>query len=637
MHISPPSLRRPPEWSAKIDRWTDAAPVEGDHGDVFVTGLQHKLYNYDMASGKLNWQSDVGDMLYESPQRASDETVILNSHAHGADRDLVIGVDTDDGRVKWSFERSTWGAAQITDGTVYVHREEGYTAIEPDSGDIKWTIPVKNHARTDFKLSPTGDLYLCKDDDDDNVYLRHFSKVNPESGKPEWEILADQSDVSFSPDGKLGVRHHKRDGYDVIANQFEVRSPENGEKIWSVDRMGVNYNSHFTDDGRVITKMFKEWGDPYHQVESRDTHTGELQWKIDLPPVMSVATDSDGVHYAKTFKADVETGERYALSFTAISPADGSKKWSFMPTVDEFQGTHFGESAVYVSGRRNIGNSDRYRSSLFALDKETGQTMWEYDFGLDHREVIEDSERGRLYVKVGESKVVCLEQESGKPLWHLESDSQLEVNPKLTSDGRLLVSDLNGLSAALTDTSPLVKSGDSPSNPDKDYGMPVATRGYGADYLMEATREILGQDRPVITTDSDHDGASASWDQVLIRDNNGDGEFTNEDLAILPDRAYLESLDRDNNLILVGEELAHEPLTWWRDMDEDGQIGGDEYFGSAGDEPLIDLERLHETRRFGGKRITHDDGPSGAFFLAGSASEAPGMRIAYDNGEIRTT
>jgi outer membrane protein assembly factor BamB len=607
MKISLPSPRRtvsfeekkPTDWSTQIDRWTDAAPVEGDHGDVFVTGLQHKLYNFDMATGRLNWQSDVGDMLYDGPRKASDETVVLNSHAHGAERDLIIGVDSGDGHVKWSYEQNSWGGSQIKDGTVYLHREEGYTAIDSDSGDIKWTYPVQNHARTDLTMSPTGDLFLCEDRDDQ---LRRFFKVNRETGEREWEILADASDVGFSPDGKLGVRHYKQKDFDPIASLFEVRSPETGEKIWDVDRLGVNYISDFTPDGRVVTRKFTDYDAPFHQVESRDAQNGELQWEVDLPPIMSLETDVDGVHYAKTSKRNVETGERYGLSFVALDPADGNKKWDFTPDVDEWQNTHFKENAVYISGRRNIGDSDRYRSALFALDKETGEKKWEYDFGLDHREIIEDPVRSRLYVKVGESKLVCLDQESGRALWHMESDSQLDVNPALTKDGRVLVTDLNGRSAALSDTSHLVKPGDSTSDSDKDYGMPVATRGYSADYLMEASREILGRQRSVVTTDGDHNGKSETWDQVLIRDNNGDGQFTNEDLSTLPDRAFLESLDVDKNGILVGDEIANEPLTWWRDLDDDGQIGGDEFFRTGREESLIDLERLHETRRFGVKR-----------------------------------
>lgn len=582
-------------WENQIDRWADAPPVLGDDGDVFVTGIQHRLYNLDAQTGDIKWQTDAGDLLYSPPQKGSDQTLVLNSHAHGADRELLIGVDAKNGNVKWSYQQNKWGQTDIADGAVYSLLTQGFSSIDTDTGIINWSVPVDNEARSEPVLGPDGSIYLCEDDE----RLRNFSKLNSETGEKEWSIYADDSSVSFSPDGFLGVRHSKYDDdFNVIANQFELRSPETGQKLWTRDRMGLSYTTQFLDHDRLLMKSYEDWSDAHYTLESLDTKTGEVKWSKDLPPFAAVETASNGLLVTKSTKREQESGEVYGHDLIALDPETGDKKWSFQPKIDEWQNTHMKETGVYVSGRRDIEGSDRrYRSVLFAVNQETGEKKWEYDFGLDHHQVIEDPESQRLYVSVGENKVVCLDSESGEALWHVKSDIAVEVSDELTADGRLLLTDLNGNVAAVSADSPVAIPGDVPQDPDKDHGMPVFTRGYSAQFLMEHSKPVLGKQQDVIVWDPEDDQKVEGWEPILIRDVNGDGEYTNADLQNIPDRAYLESLDADQNGLLLAEEIDDLGLVWWGDRDEDGQIGGDEYFRDR-NERLIDLERLHETERY---------------------------------------
>lgn len=583
-------------WTTQLDRWTESPPVQGERGDVYVSGLQHKLFNLDLETGDCNWQSDLGDMLLRGPQRATEETLILSSLGQGTPN-KVIGVDAEDGKVKWSFDTNRWAQIDLSDKAVYTLVGQELTAIEVDNGEVLWSVPVENEARSEPVLSPDGSIYLCEDDPELHD-LRHFFKLNSQTGAKEWSFFADESQVKFSPEGLLGVDHLKYDDdFNEVAKIFEVRSPENGIPIWKTDRIGWHYNSRFTDQGTVVTKMYKEYSDIYHSLESRDTQTGEINWNVQLPPIDNVDYTGEREILVRTSKVNPDRFGRYGHDLIALDPETGEKKWGFHPEVDRWQQTHYRGAGLYISGRRDIENTDRFRSVVFALDPETGAKKWEYQAGLSPRQFIEDEENGVLYITLGERKVVCLDADSGEALWHVQSDIDLEVSPQLTPDGRLLLTDINGKVAAVSADSSMARPGDTPSDPDKDYGMPVATRGFDGRYLMESSREIQGEQCQVVIPDYDRDETPEGWEPILVRDNNGDGEFTDEDLSTIPTRAFLETLDTNENGIVVGPELENHNLTWWRDLDGDGKIGEREARPRTDSKILFDLERLHETRR----------------------------------------
>ena len=330
-----------------------------------------------------------------------------------------------------------------------------------------------------------------------------------------------------------------------------------------------------------------------------DSKTGEVRWSSELPPFERVELAQNGLLVAKTAKSNPETWERYAHDLVALDPGTGEKKWSFQPNIDRWQGTHLKQTGVYVSGRRDIEGSDtRYRSVLFAVDQDTGEKKWEYDFGLDHRKIVEDPEEGRLYVSVGENKVVCLDCDTGEALWHVKSDTAVLAADKLTPDGRLLLTDLNGNVAAVSQDSPLAIPGDAPQDPGRDFGMPTISRGYSAQHMMEHTKTVMGKEQNVILWDSENDQKVEGYEPIMIRDVDGDGKYTNNDLSDIPSREYLTSLDSDNNGILVGKELKNIGLAWWSDRDKDGKLGGEDDYIRDSRESLIDLERFHETERY---------------------------------------
>lgn len=120
-------------------------PVVGPD-NVYVLNTDAKLHALDPGSGTVQWRRSIetddtglpflavgeGDHLYFA-------TAKLGSDSTGS----ILALARDDGTVSWetNVSRDNWISPVVTDETVYIGNAAGIHALDPSSGEIRWTLP----------------------------------------------------------------------------------------------------------------------------------------------------------------------------------------------------------------------------------------------------------------------------------------------------------------------------------------------------------------------------------------------------------------------------------------------------------------------------------------------------------------
>lgn len=577
------SPRPTKEWTHKLKRWTNSEPVSTKSGDTFVTSMQRSLVKLDTATGQEVWHADVGTVLSASPVVASDETVVVVSRDRP--ESSVIGLDRESGAVKWKLPQQ--GRIRFGDRLLFTGDETSFTARNVDTGDVRWTMPLAE--RTDvFSTGPANDLYCHTDNRESN----NLSRVEDQTGKVLWsKELTSEADVSFTPLGRPLIEHYD---FRDEGNEIEVLNPITGQVAWFKEFQEERYQTYTSPDDRILTVAFDDSSEPTRVLVSHDALTGREQWKTELPPIGDITFAEDGTNLVSTAR----TRQNRSQSLISVDAKSGDKMWTFEPDVDRFTATYAEGDTVYLVGRKDIPESDRrYESIIFALDKESGEKKWEKNVGQRPGEP-KVHPSGKILFPIGLNRLICLDAETGAGEWYHQVDSQLEIAPDFTSDGRILTCDMEGQVAALSLDSQTAMPGDPPPNSDRDHGMPVATRGWSQKPLGEGTATILGQRTKVIGHDYTGDGDFDQRKTMLVADRNGDGEITDFDLGDMPTLATLTALDQNGDGFVFGEELEDLSLRAWFDRDHDGHISEGDYIDRPHGQHSYDLREMIDLERF---------------------------------------
>lgn len=160
-------------------------PVIGKNGMVFGGGPdRNKVTAYDLNTGEQKWEADTAGMVRCAPAVGKDGTVYVGMVVSNS----MIALDPETGKEKWSF-KTDGGIVQSPvvgkDGTVYVGDcgNPAYLyAVDPETGKEKWRFKGDNDFRNGISFLPDGTIAVPTG--------TTLNAINPDTGNLRWSKKA---------------------------------------------------------------------------------------------------------------------------------------------------------------------------------------------------------------------------------------------------------------------------------------------------------------------------------------------------------------------------------------------------------------------------------------------------------------
>ncbi|MCT9095639.1 PQQ-binding-like beta-propeller repeat protein [Haloarchaeobius sp. HME9146] len=255
----------------------------------------------------------------------------------------LLAIEVETGETIWENDRYSlcFSSPAVADGTVYLTTVDQTVALDAATGEPKWSADIGGLGSptvVEDTLYVTGEPGGWDGENDyaDNWGPKTVAALSIADGSEQWRATADRM-VDTSPavaDGRLVV------GGEGLVTAFDA---ETGDRQWTVDRSGGDTES---DDGYTTTVSLVDgtvYGQTTGGVFALDAATGEAVWTRDdtREPGTAGTTISAGLGW------DGAGLERVAVT----------------------------EDSVFATVR---DPEDRYTASLYALDRETGETRWTF-------------------------------------------------------------------------------------------------------------------------------------------------------------------------------------------------------------------------------------------------------------------
>ncbi len=220
--------------------------------------------------------------------------------------------------------------------------------------------------------------------------------------------------------------------------------PENGPKLaWSVNGLGKGYSSAVVVDGTVYVTGMDERIQGYLFAFDTD---GSLKWKTAYGPEM----DKTGPAAAGTRGSASVSGDRiFVMSSFGKLITFERENGRIIRTIDLLERSgakqaRFGfAECVLVAGKKIICTPGGPDASLMAIDKESGDKIWQTN-GLSQQSAYCSARlinRGdqRIVITLVEKGIVAVDPDSGKVLWQHEQPNRFGVrsSPPLYADGMI--------------------------------------------------------------------------------------------------------------------------------------------------------------------------------------------------------
>ncbi|MEW6279060.1 MAG: PQQ-binding-like beta-propeller repeat protein [Candidatus Eremiobacterota bacterium] len=586
----------PNEWTRDLGRWVHSVPAQDASSDVYVASVHHKVSRLDPTTGEVRWEVDTGDRFFDAPRPLQSGGLLVHStwlgEGESGRKEEAIVLDRQTGSEVWRTRLEGYShVAEGPDGTLFVRTQDhSLTALDPATGQARWSRPAAQPQGTPPFLDKAGRLYVVEQQQDE---VSRLVRLDTATGQEQWSYVGGNlgGGMNLGPGGELGLQSRKHDeGWQVIANVFHVVDPETGRELWRVDfGPEAAYQPTFLSSGRTVIAERASWDALHHDLSAYDSKTGTPLWKVSSAPLSGVTEGPSGELYCRTFKMDPEQG-LYGFCVQKRDPATGASLWSFEPPVTNIYACHATEHGVFVVGGRLDPDSGTETQVLFSVDPETGRSVWEYAPGQLINDVEFAPDGSRVFLKVGLCKVVALDPSTGQPEWNYRTAR--EVQMQVGTDGRLLLADLDGRLTSLMPQSGLAEPGPG-SCPGQSVDAVSSVYCVTQAVRDGARKEILGESRDVLWVSWDATSPMQPWDGVLVQDLDRDGAITDKDLVSLPDRAALQALDADKNGLVDSRELASAGLFRWYD-DGNGRVDANDGLGALvapENQCVIDLER----------------------------------------------
>ena len=383
-------------------------------GTVYIGSNEGHLYALDSASGDLLWRSATDGPIYSSPAVASDMVYVASMDGY------LYALDAATGKRHWRYAVESrysshrkiglLSSPTVLEGRVYIGTMEGLLALDAASGDRIWSYD-QNWSSTVSGSEAT--IYSAPDEVSSSPAVAngvayfgsldgHLYAVNAADGTHRWNFAASTTERSdrFGFSATWRTNFHSSplvaDGVLYVGsalNHVYALDADTGQVHWKYTTDHVVNSSPALADGVVYVGS-----DDGHLYALNAAH-GDLLWRHKTNgPVLSSPTVADGVVY-------VGSGDRNIYALPAADPASPQSEaeqpaaqettaqetpqtsaalkrlsekmsphllWKF-----EEYNSYSTTSSVVADGLVYIG----YGSTLYALNADSGQPVWNYDIG----------------------------------------------------------------------------------------------------------------------------------------------------------------------------------------------------------------------------------------------------------------
>jgi outer membrane protein assembly factor BamB len=217
--------------------------------------------------------------------------------------------------------------------------------------------------------------------------------------------------------------------------------PEGGPPlVWEVRGPGRGYSSLAVVDNRIFTlgdaPSIADDQDEYLLAFDRDS--GSPLWKLKT----GSAWNQGQPNWQSSRSTPTVAGDLvYALTahgeLVCAEVASGSERWrkNLMNDFGGTKGDHWGYSeSVLIDGDRLICTPGGEKATMVALNKNTGETIWQTsrpgDRGAGHASIVPSKIGGtRVYVQTTASGPLGVRADDGKLLWTFDIDKTTAVIP----------------------------------------------------------------------------------------------------------------------------------------------------------------------------------------------------------------
>ena len=270
------------------------------------------------------------------------------------------------GDLLWSQEigGQIWAPLTHHDGVLYFGTDDSrFYAFEIETREVVWRFKTGGIIRSGAEVV---DEHVVFASDDGYLY-----SLDLESGKEFWRF--DLGSAGFErvlpaidPPYSYDYRHSSpmnRGGVIYVGSASGVLYAiydDTGLEFWRFATEGPIRSTPVADGGNIV------FGSRDGHVYSVDAMKGTLSWRFDTGGIVQ---GSPATGAGKVF-----VGSRSASVF-ALDERSGAEQWKHVNQ----DGSWVESSPVFSGGVVYVGSSDAL--SLYALDSETGNTIWEFETG----------------------------------------------------------------------------------------------------------------------------------------------------------------------------------------------------------------------------------------------------------------
>jgi outer membrane protein assembly factor BamB len=141
--------------------WAKPA-TDPDCACIYLTSMDHKVYAYEIDTGRLLWSSpDLGGAIVGTPAVSEDKVVYVGTFANE-----MVALEAATGAEIWRFQANdwVWGGPAIGEDLLYFgDLSGGFYALERETGAVRWQIQPGGAIVGTPLVTPDGIYFTTED------------------------------------------------------------------------------------------------------------------------------------------------------------------------------------------------------------------------------------------------------------------------------------------------------------------------------------------------------------------------------------------------------------------------------------------------------------------------------------------
>jgi len=231
--------------------------------EMLFADADHRLHAFGLADGQERWRIDLLGS-YLSPAVADDKLFV---RVESGEQGYLVALDLASGEPRWDYQFPTVGSAYnnvgghvtspvVVDGLVIVGAAETMTALDVESGVVRWTFAADEPITSAAAVT------------EDTVYFADFTHLYAltlESGAERWRFKLDAATLFFAPIVANGIV------FTTSKNAIQAVDAQNGREVWSRTFQEFDVIPAAATDDQLYVKAV-------NQLWALDSASGEVRW-----------------------------------------------------------------------------------------------------------------------------------------------------------------------------------------------------------------------------------------------------------------------------------------------------------------------------------------------------------------------